>query len=131
MASHYCAFQVTQLITFLKPLNTFWQQPKNNWIHSNPGRKATRLQFGKLLIAAWNQAAIVGNGTAGFSACGIYPCDPQEIPNHAFAISDGAVDESNSTAAVEEAVNIKEQEIFQHSIHRPGVSCVYKYHFCC
>jgi hypothetical protein len=93
--------------SFFKPLKTFWQQTINNWIHSNPGWKATRLQFGKLLTAAWNQAATIGNGSTGFSACGIYPCDPQKIPDHAFAISDGAVDESNSTAAVEEAVNIR------------------------
>jgi hypothetical protein len=91
-------------------LKTFWQQAVNNWIHNNPGQKITRLQFGKL-TAAWNQAATVGNGSAGFSACGIYPQDPQKIPGHAFAITDGAVDESNSTAAVEGAVNIKEQEI--------------------
>jgi hypothetical protein len=37
--------------------------------------------------------------------------DTQKTPDHAFAITDGAVDESNSTASVEGAVNIKEREI--------------------
>lgn len=93
---------------FFKPLTIFWQQAVNNWIHSNPGRKITRLQFGRLLTVAWNQAPTAGNGSAGSSACGIYPYYPQQVPHHVFAISDCAVDESNSIAAVEEAVNAKE-----------------------
>jgi len=62
--------------SLFKPLTTFWQQAVNNWIHNNPSRKITRLQFGRLLAVAWNQAATAGNGSAGFSACGIYPYDP-------------------------------------------------------
>ena len=59
------------------------------------------------MTLAWDQAATVGNGCAGFSACGIYPYDPQ-VPHHVFAISYRAVDESSSIAAVEGAVNAKE-----------------------
>jgi hypothetical protein len=62
------------------------------------------------LTVAWNQAATAGNGSAGFSACGIYPYDPQQGPHHVFAISGRAVEESNSIAAVEGAVNAKEPE---------------------
>jgi hypothetical protein len=83
-----------------------WQQALNNWIHSNSGRKITRLQFGKLLSTAWNQAATVGNGSAGFSACGIYPYDPQEIPGHASAITDRAADGKDANATEGEAANI-------------------------
>ena len=70
--------------SFFKPLKTFWQHALNNGIHSNPGCKITRLQFGSLLSSSWNRAATVGNGIAGFSACGIYPYNPQKIPEHAF-----------------------------------------------
>jgi hypothetical protein len=51
----------------------------------------------------------------GFSACGMYPYDSQKIPNHTIAISDHALDESNSTAAVKGAVNIEEQETLIHN----------------
>jgi len=81
--------------SFFKPLTTFWQQAVNNWIHRNPSRKITRLQFGRLLTVSWNQAATAGNGSAGFPACGIYPHDQQQIPHLEIAISDRAVDESN------------------------------------
>ncbi|GFY77842.1 hypothetical protein TNIN_468861 [Trichonephila inaurata madagascariensis] len=43
---------------------------------------------------AWNKAATVRNSTSGFSTTGIYPYNPQEIPQHAFSISDGS---SNDT----------------------------------
>lgn len=93
--------------SLFKPLTTFWQQAMNSWIRSNPSLKITRLQFGRLLTVAWNQAATAGNGSAGFSACGIYPYDPQQVPHHVFAISDRAVGDSNSIAAVEGAVIAK------------------------
>ena len=70
--------------SFFKPLKTFWQHALNNWMHSNPVRKITPLLFGSLLSSSWNRAETVGNGIAGFSACGIYPYNPQKIPEHAF-----------------------------------------------
>jgi hypothetical protein len=74
-----------------------------------------------LLIAEWNQTVTVGHNNAGFSACGNCPCDQQKIHDHAFSISNRAVDESNSTAAAEGAVNItKTGDISQHSSHRPA-----------
>lgn len=60
------------------------------------------------MTVAWNQAATAGNGSAGFSACRIYPYDPQQVPHHVFAISDRTVDDSNSITAVDGAVNAKE-----------------------
>jgi hypothetical protein len=96
--------------SFFKPLKIFWQQALKNSIHSNPGRKITRLQSGKFLSTAWYQAAKVGNGSAGFSACGIYPYDPQKIPGHAFAISDRAADGTVPTGTEGSAGNVREEE---------------------
>jgi len=96
--------------TFVQPLKTFWQQTVNNWICSNTVRKTKRLQFSTLSTAAWNQAATVGNRSAGFSVCGIYHYDPQKIHHHGFTTSDDAVGKSSLTSAVEGAVNAKEPE---------------------
>ena len=82
----------------------------NNWIYSNTVHKTKRLHLGRLLTAAWNQAATVGNGSAGFSACGIYHYVPQKTHHHGFDTSDRAVDESSLTTAVEGAVNTEKPE---------------------
>jgi hypothetical protein len=62
--------------SFFQALKTFWQETVNNWIYSNTVRKTKRIQFGTLLTAVWNHPATVGNGSAGFSACGVYHYDP-------------------------------------------------------
>ena len=106
--------------SFFKPLTTFWQQAVNNWIHSNRSRKITRLQFGGLLTAAWNQAAAVGNDSAGFSACGIYSYDPPKIPHHAFAISDRCCGRKKFNCSSRSGKCQRTGDIFQHSSHRLG-----------
>ncbi|XP_050306272.1 uncharacterized protein LOC126743286 [Anthonomus grandis grandis] len=35
--------------SFFKSLNAYWAQTCQNWVHSNPGRKLSRLQFAQLL----------------------------------------------------------------------------------
>jgi len=56
-------------------------------LDSYPGRRLTRYQFGGLLSNAWSLAATISNGTSGFKACGIFPYDPAQIPEHAFRIA--------------------------------------------
>ncbi|XP_018359931.1 PREDICTED: uncharacterized protein LOC108759131 isoform X2 [Trachymyrmex cornetzi] len=73
--------------SFFKPLKTYWQRVVTNWIISHPGQRLTRYQFGDLLCNAWNLATTVSNGTSGFKACGIFPYNPAQIPEHAFRIS--------------------------------------------
>ncbi|KAK9693555.1 hypothetical protein QE152_g34119 [Popillia japonica] len=50
----------------------------------NPNRKLNRLQFGKLLGEAWGKSATVSNAVSGFRATGIWPYNPDKIPDHGF-----------------------------------------------
>ncbi|KAK9754940.1 hypothetical protein QE152_g904 [Popillia japonica] len=50
---------------------------------------------------AWNLATTVGNGTSGFRACGIFPYDPQKIPEHAFKIASASEVLQNNTVRAE------------------------------
>ncbi|KAJ8945474.1 hypothetical protein NQ314_009226, partial [Rhamnusium bicolor] len=72
--------------SFFKPLKTYWSQTCQNWVHNNPGRKLGRLQFASLLNADWCKAATIQNGTSGFRTCGIYPFNPEQIPDYAFVL---------------------------------------------
>lgn len=74
--------------SFFKPLKTYWSQTCQNWVHNNPGRKLGRLQFASLLNVAWCKAATIQNGTSGFRTCGIYPFNPEQIPDYAFLVDD-------------------------------------------
>ncbi|GFR31303.1 jerky protein homolog-like [Trichonephila clavata] len=81
--------------SFFKPLKIYCRQVLNSLIHNKLNRKVSRLQFESCLNAAWSKAVTVGNGTSGFSTTGIYPSNPQAVPQYAFALSDGS---SNDTA---------------------------------
>ncbi|KAJ8940780.1 hypothetical protein NQ314_010590 [Rhamnusium bicolor] len=72
--------------SFFKPLKTYWSKTCQNWVHNNPGRKLGRLQFASLLNAAWCKAATIQNGTSGFRTCGIYPFNPEQIPDYVFVL---------------------------------------------
>lgn len=74
--------------SFFKPLKTFYNQEANAWILRNKERTITRLQVGSLIGQAWGKAATVGNATSGFKACGIFPLNPNTIPDHFFGMSD-------------------------------------------
>lgn len=76
--------------SFFKPLKTYWSQTCQNWVHNNPGRKLGRLQFAPLLNIAWCKAATIQNGTSGFRTCGIFPFNPEQIPDYAFVLGDVA-----------------------------------------
>lgn len=73
---------------FFKSLKTFYYQACREWMHSHPGRKLGRLQFGELLAKSWGKSATTGNAVSGFKATGIFPWDPNCIPDHAYTVSD-------------------------------------------
>lgn len=70
--------------TFFKSLKCFYYDECNKFITTNPSRKLSRLQFGKILASAWNKSASVSNATSGFSATGIVPFNANAIPDYAF-----------------------------------------------
>lgn len=81
---------------FLQPLDrTVFKSLKGNfyeacrlWLKNHPGRRITRQQFGQLLQESWGKSASNENVASGFKACGIFPFNPQAIPDYAFAIAD-------------------------------------------
>lgn len=74
--------------SFFKSLKSYYYASCNNFIKSNPTRKLTRFQFGKLLGSAWGKSATVENGMSGFRATGIAPFNPAIIPDYAFVAID-------------------------------------------
>jgi len=60
----------------------------SKWLKNHPGRKLTRLQFGELLHETWSKSATPANAISGFKATGIYPFNPDAIPDYAFIDSD-------------------------------------------
>lgn len=74
--------------SFFKPFKTFFTTETNNYMRSHPQKKITRYQSGKLIGNAWIRAATPANALSGFKACGIYPLNPNIIPEQYFDISD-------------------------------------------
>lgn len=90
---------------FFKPLKTFFFQEAKHWMIQNKNRKLSRTNISRLIGNAWGKAATVANGTAGFRACGIYPYNPEAIPEHFFSISDASLSASNSHQATPSTSN--------------------------
>lgn len=70
--------------SFFKSLKTNYYAACNNFMKTNPSRKLTRLQFGKLLGHAWGRSATVENGMSAFRATGISPFNQDAIPDYAY-----------------------------------------------
>ncbi|CAH1971333.1 unnamed protein product [Acanthoscelides obtectus] len=51
------------------------------------------------------KAATVANATSGFRACGIYPYNPQAIPEHFFSISDASISAASANKALPSTSN--------------------------
>ncbi|XP_055907702.1 uncharacterized protein LOC129942684 [Eupeodes corollae] len=86
--------------SFFKPLKSFFHNEAKAWMNHHKNRTITRYQAGHLIGNAWEKAASVGNGASGFRATGIYPFNPQAIPDHFFSISDSAAVEVQQSAAL-------------------------------
>ncbi|XP_031342963.1 tigger transposable element-derived protein 1-like [Photinus pyralis] len=69
---------------FFKALKTYYSNACNSYMKMNPGRKISRLIFGKLLSDAWVLAATANNAISGFRATGIVPFNPHAIPDYAY-----------------------------------------------
>ncbi|CAG4948505.1 unnamed protein product [Parnassius apollo] len=54
--------------TVFKSLKTHFYEQCRLWLKQNPGRRITRLSFGRLLNKAWGKAASAENAIAGFKA---------------------------------------------------------------
>ena len=65
----------------------FWDQEVLKFWCTHPDRIITKARLGHLCTPAYNQALTISNITSGFCATGIYPFDPDAIPEVAFAPS--------------------------------------------
>ena len=83
--------------SFFGPLKSYFNQEAKTWMQHHKGRAITRYQAGYLIGKAWNKAASVGNGVSGFKATGIFPLNPEAIPEHFYSISDASAGASTST----------------------------------
>ncbi|CAH1972346.1 unnamed protein product [Acanthoscelides obtectus] len=71
----------------------------------NKNRKLSRINISRLIGNAWGKAATVANATSGFRACGIYPYNPQAIPEHFFSISDASISAASANKALPSTSN--------------------------
>lgn len=76
---------------FFKSLKSFYYQACREWMQSHPGRKLGRLQFGELLTKSWGKSATAGNAMSGFRSTGIFPWNPDSVPDHAYTVADRIV----------------------------------------
>ncbi|CAG4974913.1 unnamed protein product [Colias eurytheme] len=80
--SHY--LQPLDRSVFKSLKHHFYEQCRL-WLIHNPGRRISRLSFGALLSKAWGKAATSDNAIAGFKATGVYPFNPEAVPDYAFS----------------------------------------------
>lgn len=73
-----------------KSLKSAFNKACHLFMKTNPSRKITRLQFGKLLAEAWTKAATNDNAVSSFRATGIFPYNPEAVPEHAYHVSDAS-----------------------------------------
>lgn len=73
---------------FFRPLKVYFTQEAKSWMIMNKDKRLTRYDVSKLIGKAWGKAASVSNGIAALKSCGIYPYDPNAIPEHYFSLSD-------------------------------------------
>ncbi|GFY46721.1 hypothetical protein TNIN_161421 [Trichonephila inaurata madagascariensis] len=73
-----------------EPGKFFWRQALSSLIHNKRNCKVSRLQFGSPQNAAWSKADTVRKLIFRFSATGTYHYNPEAIPHHMFANSDGS-----------------------------------------
>lgn len=84
--------------SFFRPFKAYFNQEAQLWMKNHSSRNFTRYQAGTVIGKAWIRAAGVGNAVNGFRASGIFPLDPNAIPDHFFSMLDSTVDTPNEHA---------------------------------
>ena len=54
------------------------------WMRNHPGRRITADQLGPLINVAYLKSATLANAVSGFKRSGIFPFNPEIIPEHEF-----------------------------------------------
>lgn len=76
--------------SFFGPLKTYFRKETNAWMANpkNEKRQIERRVMGMLIGKAWGKAATVANAVSGFRVAGIFPFDPNVIPDELFQIAE-------------------------------------------
>ena len=72
-------------VSFMVPLNTYYEQEVRKWLRNYPGKVITIYQLGALFGAAYRRSASTSTTINGFAKTGIYPLNPDIFPEHMFA----------------------------------------------
>ena len=83
------------------PFKTYFNKVINEVLRANPNKKLSCHNAGPLIYSAWFRAATSSNALAGFRSTGIYPFNPNALPDTEFLISDTALGSKNPDVASE------------------------------
>lgn len=71
-------------VSFMFPLNCFYEQEAKNWLRNHPGQVITVHDVGSIFGAAFQRAATAQNAISGFKNTGIWPYNPEIFPEEMF-----------------------------------------------
>ena len=91
---------------FFKALKSYFYKAVNTWQKQNVNRKVSRLQFGQLLSDAWGKSATPENAISGFRGTGIFPLNPNAVPEYAFVEVEQTTHESQNIGEVPECCRL-------------------------
>ncbi|CAG4944895.1 unnamed protein product [Colias eurytheme] len=72
----------------------YWDEEVLKYWSVHEDRKITKQRFGILFSKAWDKSATPANIKSGFEATGIFPFNPERIPEEAYAPSIPTFDSS-------------------------------------
>ncbi|XP_023312222.1 CENP-B homolog protein 2-like [Anoplophora glabripennis] len=84
LQSHTTQFLQPLDRALFKAFKLYYYAACYTFIRVNPTRSINRLQFGKLMCEAWSKAATVDNAVSAFRSTGIFPLNPDIIPEYAY-----------------------------------------------
>ncbi|GBM09331.1 hypothetical protein AVEN_135059-1 [Araneus ventricosus] len=90
-------------VSFMAPVNTFYEQETRKWLINHPGRCVTIYQVGKLFKAAFSRAATVQTAVKGFGKTGIYPFNRDVFPEYLLAPSETTEKPLDNTSELKQA----------------------------
>ncbi|CAG5039045.1 unnamed protein product [Parnassius apollo] len=70
-----------------KSYEHFWDEEVLLYAYQHPGRKLTKTRFSKIFTKVWSKCTTKENIINGFRATGLFPYDPNAIPEEAYAPS--------------------------------------------
>uniref|UniRef100_A0A146KT86 Tigger transposable element-derived protein 6 n=1 Tax=Lygus hesperus TaxID=30085 RepID=A0A146KT86_LYGHE len=110
----HCTHRLQPLdVSFMLPLNTYYEQEARNWMIQNPGCAITIYEVAQIFSQAFGRAAVMQTAVNGFRETGISPFNRNAIPDHLYIPSE----------TTDHPLNIDQQ---QQLDHQPSTSALSK-----